>query len=255
MTALENALIREGYNHIGRLITDVFSVTDQLTRPANTTAYAANQSINMNGTVTEVAYTLLVVTVKVVAHGLLTGDRITVAGVNSGATLTNVDGNWIITQIDADHFSFTVTTQPTGTTPQTGLTITGAIAKMLSFDVAGVVGGGILLNEIKVSLPGKAMTGTIRIYIDTVQVAVLVDGTTYPLLIANQAYRKSYCDLYPVVENASSDCTIALWNGSKIIKPESTDTRIYLRVVAEAAQTPASAGVVSVLLTGMQLLG
>jgi hypothetical protein len=129
---------------IGKIITPTFSASDSLTRPANTTAYAAQKSINIDLTVTAVAYTLKVVTLTSNGHGLVVGDRITVAGVNAGGSpnFANIDGNWVITAKDANTITFTVAIQPTGTTPQTGLTITHAIAKMLSVDVGGVVGGG-----------------------------------------------------------------------------------------------------------------
>src|SRR3990172_1149708 len=58
--------------------TPPFSVSDFLKRPANTTAYSANKSINCNLTVTGVAYTLKAVTLTSAAHGLAVGDRITV---------------------------------------------------------------------------------------------------------------------------------------------------------------------------------
>ena len=248
-----NAHLRE----IARQLTSpAFDVTDTIKRPNTSSAYAANQAINCDLTVTEVAYTGLVVTVKAVGHGLFAGtdtayNRITVAGINTGATLTNVDGNWVATPIDADHFSFTVAVQPTGTTPQTGLTIAHAIAKMLSVDLGGEAGSGVLLSTLKLSLPGKGMTGAIRLYLDTTQVAVLVDATTYPLVISNTATRKFYFDFTPVTENASSDCAIAELAPNIVVKRAVGETRLYFRLVAEAAGTPTALGVVSLTASGL----
>jgi hypothetical protein len=244
-----------GSDAIGKIITPSFSVSASLTRPANATAYAANKSINVDLTVTEVAYTLKVVTLKAAGHGLVAGDAITVAGVNTGATVTNVDGNWLIDSKTTDTITFTVTTQPAGTTPQTGLTITHAIAKLLAFDVAGVVGGGIILSRLSIALPGVGMTGAVRAYLYTAQTTVLVDQSTFTLLVANDTYRKTYFDLYPVTEGSGSDGCFAEWKGWELIKCEATSTKVYLRLVAEGAGTPANAGVVTVRMAGVQLLG
>ena len=240
---------------IGKIITPSFSASDSLIRPVNSTPYAANKSINFNLTVTAVAYTLKVVTLTSNGHGLQVGDRITVAGVNTGATVTNIDGNWVITAKDANTITFTVTDQPTGTTPQTGLTITGAIAKMLSFDVAGVAGGGLIVSRISITLPGIAMTGAIRAYLYTAQTTVLVDQATFTLLAANDTYRRDYYDLTPVTEGAGSEVTIATLRMWETFKCEAADTRLYMRLAAEAAGTPTSAGVVTARMTGVQLLG
>jgi hypothetical protein len=247
-------------------ITQTFSVTDTIKRPNNATPYAANQAINSDLTVTEVSYSGLVVTVKAAGHGLFTGtdtthNRVTIAGIDGqGAPVVfaHINGNWIATPIDADHFSFTVAIQPTGTTPQTGLTIAHAVSKMMSFDVGGVAGAGVLITSLKASLPGKAMTGAVRLYLDDTQVTVLVDATTYPLQIANQAYRKLYYDLNPITENASSDCTVAETNKDyvpTVVKCAAGDTHIYMRAVAEAAGTPTALGLLLVTMTGIKLLG
>jgi hypothetical protein len=240
---------------IGKIITPTFSASDSLTRPANTNAYAANKSINIDLTVTGFARSGKTVTLTSNGHGLVTGDRITVAGVNTGATATNVDGNWVVSAYDANTISFVVTSTPTGTTPQTGLTITHAIMKMLSVDVAGVAGGGVILSRISVALPGVTMTGAVRCYIYTTQQTVSYDQATFTILAANDTYRKDYVDLTPVTEGSGSDVTFASKQLWEIFKCEAADTRLYLRLAAEAAGTPASAGVVTVRVTGVQLLG
>jgi hypothetical protein len=48
------------------------------------------------------------------------GTRIKVAGINSGYTVTNIDGDWVCkTGTNATHVVFDVTSNPTGSTPQT----------------------------------------------------------------------------------------------------------------------------------------
>jgi hypothetical protein len=231
-----------------------FSKTDTLTRPAVGTAYAANQSINMSLAITGIAYAGLTVTLAVSGSPLVPGDYITVAGVNSGFTVTNIDGNWLCKAgTDATHVVFDVLVQPTGTTPQTATH--GTVAKLLAFDVADAAGNGIILSEIKVSLPGIAAIGAIRAYLYIGQVPVLVDQSTFTLLVANSANRRDEYDIYPVTEGAGSDGCLGTWRGWEIVKCAANDTHIFLRLVAEAATTMTSAGVVSATVSGVQLGG
>jgi hypothetical protein len=235
------------------------SVSDSLYRPANSTPYAATpQSINMNGTITEVAYTGLVVTVKCTAHGLVTGDRITIAavdGAGSPVVFANINGNWTVTYIDADHFRFTVSVQPTGSTPQTGLSLTGAIAKCLSLDVGGIVGGGLFSGRLSVTLPGIAMTQAVRAWVYSKQPTVLVDQQAFTLLAANDTYRRDYFDLTPVTEASGSEITFARDITFHTLKCESDETKLYFRLASEGVGTPTSGGKVTLRMTEIQTLG
>jgi hypothetical protein len=232
-------------------ITSLFSDFDSLTRPANSTPYAANKSINCSVAVTGLAYSGKVVTLTA-NNAFNVGDRITVAGVNTGFTVTNVDGNWICEAgTSATQVVFTVATQPTGTTPQT--ISVGTIAKLLSIVAAGVAGGGIILSRISLSCTGVAMTGAIRAYVYTSQVPVLVDQATFTLLAANDASRRDYFDLYPVTEGSGSDVTFASQRLWEVIKCAAGDTRLYFRLVAEAAGTPASGGLITLRIAGIRL--
>lgn len=238
---------------IGKVIAPTFSVSDSFTRPANTTAYAANKSMNCNVTVTAMSYSGLTVTLTA-NNAFAVGDRITVAGVNTGFTATNIDGNWICkTGTNATTVVFDVAIQPTGTTPQT--VSAGTIAKCLSLDVSGVNGGGVILSRISVALPGVAMTGAVRCWIYSLQPTVLVDQATFTLLAANDTYRRAYVDLYPVTAGSGSDMCFAEWIGWMEIKPEAADTRLYFRLESQGAGTPTSAGVATLRASGIQLLG
>ena len=238
---------------LGQLKTPAFAASDSFTRPANATPYAANKSMNCNVSVTALAYTLKVVTLTA-NNAFAVGDRITVAGCNTGFTVTNVDGNWICkTGTNATTVVFDVLVQPTGTTPQT-ITV-GTIAKCLSLDVAGVVGGGVIISRITVSLPGVGMTGAIRLYPYKAQPTVLVDQATFTLLAANDPNRLDYIDLYPITEGAGSDGTFASKQMWEVFKCDPTETRIYFRLASEGAGTPASAGVATLRASGIQLLG
>ena len=245
--------LKAGTAYIGKTIVPTFSSADNLVRPANATPYAALQSLNCNVVITAMSYTGLVVTLTA-ANAFSVGDYITVAGVNSGFTVTNIDGNWICgVGTNATTVVFTVTVQPTGTTPQTATH--GTIAKLMAFNVGDANGNGIILSEIRVTLPGVAMTGAIRAYLYTQQVGALVDQATFTVLIANYASRRDYYDLYPVAEGSGSDCTMATLRLWEVIKLDPADTHVFLRLESEAAGTPANAGIIYARLTGIQLGG
>ena len=245
--------LKAGTAYIGKTIVPTFTSADNLVRPANATPYAALQSLNCNVVITAMSYTGLVVTLTA-ANAFSVGDYITVAGVNSGFTVTNIDGNWICgVGTNATTVVFTVTVQPTGTTPQTATH--GTIAKLMAFNVGDANGNGIILSEIRVTLPGIAMTGAIRAYLYTQQVGVLVDQATFTVLITNYASRRDYYDLYPVAEGSGSDCTTATLRLWEVIKLDPADTHVFLRLESEAAGTPANAGIIYARLTGIQLGG
>jgi hypothetical protein len=74
---------------------------------------------NLSAAVTAMSYTGKVVTLTA-TNVYAVGDVVVVAGVNSGFTVTNVDGTWTCqTGTNATTVVFTVTSQPIGTTPQT----------------------------------------------------------------------------------------------------------------------------------------
>ena len=227
-----------------------FSQSDSLTRPANATPYVANKSMNCSVAVTAMAYTLKRVTLTA-ANAFAVGDRITVAGVNTGFTVANIDGNWVcVAGTNATTVVFDVLVQPTGTTPQT--ISVGTIAKCLSMEVAALNGGTVILSRFTVSLPGVAMTGSLRAYIYAVQPTVLVDQATFTLLAANDANRREVIELYPVTEGSGSDCTFASKTMWEVIKCAPGDKRIYISLVSGVG-TPASAGVITTRAAGLQM--
>jgi hypothetical protein len=91
-----------------------------VTEPATANGYARVALCNtLLASVTGMAYTVKAVTLKA-TNVFAVGDPITVAGVNTGFTVTNVDGTWVCkTGTNATDIVFDVTSQPVGTTPQT----------------------------------------------------------------------------------------------------------------------------------------
>jgi len=231
-----------------------FSQFDSITRPANTTAYSINQSINCNVLVTALVSIVTKTVTLTAANAFAVGDRITVVGVDTFFTnATNIDGNWIcIAGTNATTVVFTTALTPTGT-PATSSH--GTIAKMLSVDIAGVNGGGVILSRLSIAAQGVAMLGAIRVYVYDTQTTVLVDQAAFTLLNANDVYRRDYYDLYPVTEGAGSDVTFAAKVPNEVFKCAAGDTRLYFRVVAEAASTPVSGGVITLRVAGIALGG
>jgi len=81
--------------------------------------YFCNGLPIMNGLALE--YTGKNVTFTVDNTGALdAGDIVTIAGVNIGFSVTNIDGTWVLTNVGGGgQLSFTVANQPVGATPQT----------------------------------------------------------------------------------------------------------------------------------------
>ena len=67
---------------------------------------------------TALSYLLKVVTITV-ANDFTAGDTVTVSGVNTAFSVTNVDGVWTLDSANSTTLVFTVSVQPTGSTPQT----------------------------------------------------------------------------------------------------------------------------------------
>ena len=88
--------------------------------PATANGYARVAFCNTAlASVTGMAYATKTVTLKA-TNIFAVGDPITVAGINTGFTVTNIDGTWICkTGTTATDIVFDVTNQPVGTTPQT----------------------------------------------------------------------------------------------------------------------------------------
>jgi hypothetical protein len=91
-----------------------------VTEPIAASGYARIEICNAAlASVTGMAYSTKTVTLKA-TNVYAVGDPIVVAGINTGFTVTNVDGTWVCkTGTNATDVVFDVTNQPVGTTPQT----------------------------------------------------------------------------------------------------------------------------------------
>jgi hypothetical protein len=104
------------------------------------------------------------------SHNFLVGETVTVAGVNAGFSVTNVDGTWVLkTGTDTGVMVFDVTDQPVGATPQT-LTA-GTVTNLVQMRI----------SRGRQSAPGSAYTWaamlSTNVYIDEGEYSSLTAAT------------------------------------------------------------------------------
>jgi hypothetical protein len=193
--------------HIGEIGGRCNSVADAFARPADVTAYTAKDVVGMKIVVTVMSYTLKVVTLTAV-NTLAVGDRITVSGVNTGFTVTNIDGNWICEAgTDGTHVVFTVASQPVGTTPQT-ITV-GNVARLGRLaNIFRVVNGSGYVTKVRLFTDLKTAVPQLRVHFYGSQIGAILDNGPFLLLWANRIARQGYVDLPALTseDSANSDC-------------------------------------------------
>lgn len=79
-----------------------------------------DEDVNWEVQPSRIEYTGTVVTLNVTNSPTVfsAGDVVTVEGVNAGYSVTNVDGTWTLDSASSTQIVFTVSSTPTGTTPQ-----------------------------------------------------------------------------------------------------------------------------------------
>ena len=75
----------------------IVSATDEFTRPANTTAYTAGDVVSINQTITAASNAAPII-VTCTAHGLVTGDKVTIASVGGN---TAANASWTVTLLSS----------------------------------------------------------------------------------------------------------------------------------------------------------
>jgi hypothetical protein len=239
--------------HLGEIGGKCTAVADAFARPADVTAYTAKDAVGMKVVVTALSYLLKVVTLTA-ANSLAVGDRITVSGVNTGFTVANVDGNWICgAGTDATHVVFTVTDQPTGTTPQT-ITV-GNVARLGRLaNIFRVVNGSGYITKVRLFTDLKTAVPQLRVHFYGSQIGAILDNGPFLLLWANRVARQGYVDLPALTseDSANSDCarTILVPGSSNMpLEVHNSETAtavitgkdLYYQIEDMTGVTPASA--------------
>jgi hypothetical protein len=205
-----------------------------LTRPANTTAYAAGDSVApASKTITDATNASPIV-VTATAHGLSTGDPVTVASVGGN---TNANGDWVVTVIDDDTFSLD------GSTGNSAYTSGGTATRLLKLNDAvssKFSRGKIIKTKLFCNL-ATITNGTFRVYFFNEQITQIADNTAWTLLYANRSKMVGYSGaLTLVTEGSGSDGGVAQDFTVIPFQCAAGSNDLYAVIVAEAAYTPSS---------------
>lgn len=209
--------------------------SDSYTRPANTTAYAAGDAITAPALTITAASNATPIVITSTAHGLVTGDAVTVAAVGGN---TAANGNWLVTKIDANTFSLD------GSVGNGAYTSGGTAVRMLRFQsiVGANIQGGRLIKARVVTNNATVTNGTLRLYLFNAPATIIVDNGAWTFLYADRSplLGKS-ADLVLATEGSGSDCAGAQDVASAIPFGLPAGSRdIFGILVAEAAYVPAS---------------
>jgi hypothetical protein len=217
------------------------------TRPADTTAYAAQDVVGINLAVTGATNASPIV-VTTAAHGLATGDVVTIASVGGN---TAANGTFRVTVVSSTTF------QLDGTTGNAAYTSGGTVAKWLRMKNVTNEGGSGILRGWKLS------TNTANVTLASFSLAIFKGGTTgYQIPVAatldNAALvLDAYTNhAYLVHKTASASITAAtLGTTSGWAEAHNlgipydlvgTSKDLWVQVIAEAGYAPASAQTFSV---------
>jgi hypothetical protein len=205
-----------------------------LARPANTTAYAAGDAVSPVSLTITAASNATPIVVTSAAHGLSTGDPVTVASVGGN---TAANGDFVVTRIDANSFSLD------GSVGNGAYTSGGTATRLLK--LADVVPdkysqGKIIKTRLICNL-ATITNGTFRVYFFTTQIAQIADNAAWTLLYAQRALLVGYTGaLTLVTEGSGSDAGVAQDFTSIPFVCAAGVNDLYAVIVAEGAYTPSS---------------
>lgn len=210
--------------------------SDTFTRPANTTAYAAGDAvIGVEKTITAASNASPIVLTST-AHGLVTGDAVTVASVGGN---TAANGNFVVTKVTDDTFSLD------GSVGNGAYTSGGTAVRLLK--LGGLVGssgsrGRVVKTKLLCDL-ATITNGTFRVHFFSGLFTQGLDNAAFTLLYADRADHQGYSGaLTLVTEGSGSDAGVAQDFTSIPFICASGQTFLYAAVVAEGAYTPKSGG-------------
>jgi hypothetical protein len=222
----------------------------EFTRPANATAYAANDTVGVNLTVGGATNASPIV-ISTNTHSLNDGDPITIASVGGN---TNANGNWFAKVTGYSLSTFALYTDKALTLPRVGnsnWTSGGTIARLFRLqNIARVAGGSGYIVKARLTTDQKAETWQCRIHLFNTPVAAILDNSLYTFLWANRQYRVGYIDLPALSTEDSSGSTganaLAVPTTSSAMLPlkficGAGDADLYFMVETKGVFTPGSA--------------
>lgn len=217
--------------------------SDSFTRPANTTAYTANDAMGILLTVTGATNATPIV-ITTATHGLSTGDRVTVASV--GGT-TGANGDWAITVVSTTTFSLDTSVG------NAAYTSGGTVAKCLQFkNVARSNGGGGLIVGALLIDSGYATTKLqARLMLFHTQPTVQGDNVASAITDAHMLNGVGFVDFTttPAPGDATADtgnCITQVPGSGLWVQCAAADVNLYGQLIALNAYTPYSLESISV---------
>lgn len=226
----------------------------EMTRPSNTTQYTAGDAIAPVTKAITAATNASPMVITSTAHGLSTGDRVTIAAVGGN---TNANGDWVVTVLTANTFKISSEAgYLTGTfiAGNAAYTSGGTIQKMLRLaDVVGQAGGAGEIQKVRIIMGDAGVTtATFRLRFYNSPISQIADNAAFTLLYANRA--KQVADISPttvLTEGSGSDAAIVTTVPSPAIPFEcdASRTDLFIQMTAVGAYTPASAETIRIEVT------
>lgn len=213
-------------------------VLEAFTRPANTTAYAAGDSVAPAALTVTGATNATPIVLTVTSHGLVTGDRVTVASVGGN---TAANGNWTVTKVTDNTFSLDDSAGNGAYTSGGSVTRFLRLANVGAEKSGGRRASGKIIHTRLMANSATVTNGTFRVYFLTEQITQIADNAAWTLLHANQAKIVGHTGaLTLITEGSGSDTSIAQdFTAIPFVCAEGSQD-LFAVLVAEAGYTPTS---------------
>lgn len=206
------------------------SLSLEITRPADTTAYAALDVFGVNLAVSNATHATPVV-ITCDTHGLADGDPVTIASVG-GTTAAN--GNMFAKVTGYSGTTFGVYSDKALTTPVVGnadYTSGGTVARLFRLpNLARVNGGTGDILKVQLFTSQKTDTARYKMHIFNAPVTAILDNSPYLKLYANVPYRSGEI-LFPAMATEDPTNSTA---ASTIVTPNTAGSNLPLPFVAAA---------------------
>jgi hypothetical protein len=223
-------------------------------RPANVTAYAANQAVNIAPLAVTAATNANPSVVTINAHGLQNGQAVNISGAVGN---TAINGTWLVANVTANTFTLT----DIAGVPVAGNGVWssgGSLILLLTFPGMSIAAAGRgYLTKMKLALDGIAMIGNWRLMLYSALVAPIADQAVFTVLKVNNLVRAGYIDIATVTGGAGSDGSFgeaspgsALPSNLPLEYTTDQNRALYGILSAQGAATPISGGTGRVVLSG-----
>lgn len=214
----------------------------EFTRPANTTTYGIGDAVAPDVLTITAASNATPIVITSTAHGLATGDRVTIASVGGN---TNANGDWKVVVLTANTFSIYTEAGVAGA-GNSAYTSGGTAQKMIRLaDIVAANGGAASILAIQLfALSATVTLGTFRLRFYNAPISAIADNGANTLLYANRVKHVGYVDLTIVTTDGSGSDTSAISQVLATPLPflcNASRTDLFVTITALGAYVPASA--------------